>query len=74
MKYAIPQKKRIMVTTIPNRFSRLVDQAAEKRMRIVIGTAAIVRDISAVSVPVTMTKNWTVNPRKKKKSNFRRAM
>jgi hypothetical protein len=40
----------------------------------VIGTAAIVKAYSAVANPVTMTRNWTAKPRKKKKSNLRRAI
>lgn len=74
MKYARPQKKRKMVTIMPNLFSRRVQKAAMKRIRTVIGTAAIVRPYSASARPVTMTRNWTVKPRKKKKSNFRRVM
>ena len=63
-----------IVKTIPNTFSRRVQNAAITRMRIVIGMAAIVRPSSASVLPVTITRNCTVNPRKKKKSNFRRAM
>lgn len=63
-----------MVTIMPNRFSRRVENAAPNRMRTVIGTAAIVRANSEGAVFPTITKNWTVKPRKKKKSNFRRAM
>jgi hypothetical protein len=41
-----------------------------KRITTVTGMAAIVRPYSASDLPVTMTRNCTVNPRKKKKSNF----
>lgn len=74
MKYANPQKNRKMVTIIPNLFSRRVQKAAMKRIRTVTGMAAIVRPNSAPANPVTMTRNWTVKPRKKKKSNFSRAI
>jgi hypothetical protein len=39
-----------------------------------MGSAAMVRAFSAVVLPWTMTKNCTAKPRKKKKSNLRRAM
>ena len=45
-----------------------------KRIRTVTGIAAIVRPNSASANPVTMTRNWTVKPRKKKKSNLRSAI
>lgn len=70
----MPQKYRKIVQTMPILFSRRVQKDAMNRMRIVTGIAAIVRPNSASANPVTMTKNWTVKPRKKKKSNFRRAM
>lgn len=74
MKYARPQKNRKMVPIIPNVFSLRVQKAAMIRMKIVTGMAAIVRPCSALARPVTMTRNWTVNPRKKKKSNLSKVM
>jgi hypothetical protein len=74
MKYANPQKKRKMVEIIPNLSSRRVQKAAMKRIRTVTGMAAIVRPNSAPANPVTTTRNCTVKPRKKKKSNFNRAI
>ena len=59
---------------MPNLFSRRVQKAAMKRIRTVTGIAAIVRPNSAPASPVTTTRNWTVKPRKKKKSNFSNAM
>ena len=59
---------------MPNLSSRRVQKAAMKRMSTVTGMAAMVRPNSAPARPVTITRNCTVNPRKKKKSNFRRAM
>jgi len=74
MKYARPQKKKKIVVTIPNLSSRRVQNAARKRIRTVTGIAAIVRANSPFANPVTITRNCTVKPRKKKKSNFRRAI
>ena len=74
MKYARPQKYRPMEHTIPNLFSRRVKNTARNRMSTVIGTAAIVRANSTSRFVVTMTRNCTVKPRKKKKSNFSREM
>jgi hypothetical protein len=54
--------------------SRRTDQAAKMRMRMVTGSAAIVRPNSTFGVFDTMTRNWTVKPTKKKKSNLRMAM
>src|SRR3569833_355571 len=59
---------------MPAFISRRVKRAARSRMTMVMGMAALVRPSSASPVPVTMTRNWTVKPRKKKKSNLRRAM
>ena len=59
---------------IPGLFSRRVQKEAMKRMTIVIGMAAIVKANSASARPVTITRNCTVNPKKKKKSNFNSAM
>lgn len=63
-----------IMTIIPAVFSRRVQNAAITRMRIVTGIAANVRANSTVAFSVTITTNWTVNPRKKKKSNFSKAM
>jgi hypothetical protein len=49
-------------------------KAAASRMKIVTGIVAIVRANSGSLVFVTITTNWTMKPRKKKKSNLRRAM
>jgi hypothetical protein len=59
---------------MPTRFSRRVKKAARRRMAIVTGIAAMVSANSSDFVSVTITTNWTVKPRKKKKSNFRSAM
>ena len=56
-------------------FSRRTNSAAHAKMMMVTGIAMMVRMNSALNVEDdTMTRNWTVNPRKKKKSNFNRAM
>jgi hypothetical protein len=60
--------------TMPNVFSRRVKIAAKIRIMMVTGIAARVSENSTSVLPVTITTNWTVNPRKKKKSNFKRAM
>jgi hypothetical protein len=59
---------------MPSVFSRRVKNAAKIKIRMVTGIAAIVNANSTSVFPVTMTTNWTVKPRKKKKSNFNRAM
>lgn len=74
MKYAKPPKRRMMVESIPALFSRRVQKAAIKRMMIVTGIAATVTHFSASEMLLTMTTNCTVKPRKKKKSNFNKAM
>ena len=63
-----------MMATIPNLFSRQVKKAAKSSRAIVIGMAAMVNPNSTLFLSVATTKNWMVNPRKKKKSNFSRAM
>lgn len=63
-----------IIAIIPNKLSRRTKNAAARRIKIVTGTAAMVRANSLSFLIVTMTRNWTVNPRKKKKSNLRRAM
>jgi len=63
-----------MMTTIPAVFSLRVQNAARTRIAMVTGMTAIVSPNSTSRVCKTMTTNCTVNPRKKKKSNFRRAM
>lgn len=63
-----------MTIIIPIELSRLTKIAAQTRMRIVTGMAAVVRPNSTSVLFVTMTRNWTVKPRKKKKSNFSRAI
>ena len=63
-----------MVTIMPDRLSFLVKYPAMMRIRIVTGIAAIVRANSTSLTSTTTTTNWTVNPRKKKKSNLRRAI
>ena len=59
---------------MPNVFSRRVKTAAKNKIKMVTGIAARVRPNSTSVFPVTITTNWTVNPRKKKKSNFNKAM
>jgi hypothetical protein len=59
---------------MPGLFSRRVKNAAARRMKMVIGIVAMVSANSGSSVLVTMTTNWTMKPRKKKKSNLRSAM
>lgn len=63
-----------MMTIIPEKLSFRVKYPAIMRMRIVTGIAAIVKANSTSFTPTTTTTNWTVNPRKKKKSNLRSAM
>lgn len=63
-----------MVSNMPQVFSRLVKKAAMIRMMIVTGIAATVRANSRLPLLITMTTNCTVKPRKKKKSNFKRAI
>jgi hypothetical protein len=63
-----------MITIMPTVLSLRVKKAAKRRIIMVTGIAASVSANSVSVCPVTMTTNWTVNPRKKKKSNFRRAM
>lgn len=63
-----------IMTIMPNVFSHRVKNAAIKRMMMITGIAARVRANSVSLLPVTMTTNWGVNPRKKKKSNLKRAM
>lgn len=68
-------KYRTIVLHIPNVDSRRVNQAAARRIAIVTGIAAMVRANSMSDVcSRTTTTNCTVNPRKKKKSNLRRAI
>ena len=62
-----------MIRIIPGLFSLRVQYEAIIRMRMVTGMAAIVRPNSASFLLSTMTTNWMVKPRKKKKSNLRRA-
>ena len=63
-----------MVAIMPDKLSFRVKYPAKIRMRIVTGIAAMVRPNSISLASTTTTTNWTVNPRKKKKSNLRRAM
>lgn len=63
-----------MIKNIPNTFSLLVQKAAIKRITMVMGIAAIVKPNSLSVRLITTTRNWIVKPRKKKKSNLRRAM
>lgn len=63
-----------MVIIIPTVLSRRTKTAAHTRIKIVTGIAANVRANSESCLPVTMTMNWTVKPRKKKKSNLSNAM
>lgn len=55
---------------VPANHSLRTNSAAAKRIMMVTGMAAMVSANSARRW-VTMTTNWTVNPRKKKKSNLR---
>jgi hypothetical protein len=59
---------------MPILFSRRVKKAARRRMRIVMGMVTMVRANSGSFLSATTTTNWTMKPRKKKKSNFSRAM
>ena len=63
-----------MVATMPEKLSFRVKNPAMIRMRIVTGIAAIVKANSISLTSTTTTTNWTVNPRKKKKSNLSRAI
>lgn len=63
-----------IVAIMPDKLSFRVKYPAMTRMSIVTGIAAIVKANSTSLTFTTTTTNWTVNPRKKKKSNFRRAM
>lgn len=64
-----------MTIAMPNLLSRRVQKPAMKRMKMVIGMAAMVRPNSgSLSARLARTINCTVKPRKKKKSNLRRAM
>lgn len=63
-----------MTKMLLHRVSLFTEKAAKKRMPMVMGNAAIVSPNSTLGVLDTMTRNWIVKPRKKKKSNFRRAM
>ena len=63
-----------MMTIMPGLLSLLVKYAASIRMTMVTGIAPIVRPNSGSLVLMTMTRNWIVNPRKKKKSNLSKAM
>lgn len=59
---------------MPTVLSRRTKIAAHIRIKMVTGIAASVRANSISCLPVTMTTNCTVNPRKKKKSNLSKAM
>jgi hypothetical protein len=59
---------------IPIELSRFTNNAAQRRIRIVTGMAAMVRANSVSFLFVTMTRNWIVKPRKKKRSNLSSAM
>ena len=63
-----------MIATMPALFSRMVKNHAMSRMMIVTGIAARVKENSISFFFTTMTTNWMVKPRKKKKSNLRRAI
>lgn len=64
-----------MMQTMPVVVSRRTNHAPQIKMIIVTGMAATVSANSAsIFVEETRTKNWTVKPRKKKKSNFNSAM
>jgi len=63
-----------MIPIIPIVVSRRTNQAPQSRMIMVTGMAATVSANSAVPPAETRTRNCTVKPRKKKKSNFNRAM
>ena len=64
-----------MMATMPALFSLRVKYAAMIKMIMVTGMAAMVSPNSgSLGFGRTMTTNWTVKPRKKKKSNFRRAI
>ena len=65
---------RTIIRIIPNKLSLRVNKPAMTRIKIVTGIAAIVRANSTSLVFTTITTNWIVNPRKKKKSNLRSAM
>lgn len=64
-----------MMMIMPTMVSRRTNQAPQTRMIMVTGMAATVSANSAsMLVEDTKTRNWTVKPRKKKKSNFKRAI
>lgn len=60
---------------MPVMVSRRTNQAPQTRMIMVTGMAATVSaNSTSMLVEETKTRNWTVKPRKKKKSNFKRAI
>lgn len=63
-----------IIKIIPHKLSLRVKIPAMMRITIVTGIAAIVRANSTSLVFTTITTNWIVKPRKKKKSNLRSAM
>jgi hypothetical protein len=63
-----------MITIMPATDSRRTHQAARKRRTKVMARAAAVRPCSNALVLSTTTRNWMVKARKKKKSNFSRAI
>ena len=63
-----------MMTAMPPLLSFRVQYPANTKIAIVIGIAAMVRPNSGSFVCTRMTTNCIVTPRKKKKSNFSRAM
>ena len=66
--------KRTITMSIPKMFSRRAHHPARSKKTMVRGMAATVIPNSGSSYVTTTATNWTENPRKKKKSNFRRAM
>jgi len=63
-----------MIPAMPNLLSFRVKYPARSSTTIVTGIATIVKANSMSVFCTTMTTNWMVKPRKKKKSNFRRAI
>lgn len=64
-----------MIMIMPTMVSRRTNQAPQTRMRMVTGMAATVSaNSTSMLAEETKTRNCTVKPRKKKKSNFKRAI
>lgn len=72
--FGMENVKLTIVKAIPAIFSLRVQNPAMSRMTMVTGTAATVSQNSGSLRSTTTTRNCIVKPRKKRKSNLRRAM